>query len=458
MVNELPLQLSNVLSLRSKGLLIAYLQSQDNVGAIGHTKCNEILEFLRNFVFPHEQLFARCHYLHIRAFDAYSNSCLEGTNYAVKYSTNAVRPCMSQAKATKVMVNQDEVRDAIVQKSVCDGLIKKPLYTTSITSKFIRRVAESMFQQQSDEAENYVSYRVQDKKWLVLRSTEREVGGVLPCFSRVRTVTVDKDNCMHCTCGFIERNGIPDRHIIHVARKFGVEFTSFTHHDIDLRFHNSFCKYVATDDPSDMNDEAIAIRKQLLGAREGPLNLPTAPSWKDFSIFSPYGIGHNSVEKFQNVGPSEALRYIQEHGSSTVVLNYSDMDVEKARKVAEHCGTSIGMTQQVFNCVDEEVAVSYPSEEEEAISYPTDNQPTMVSNVQSTYEQFSPLYKEITQIFDGLDESKITEAGHLLQNIVNLGKQYRVALQPQPVGQVVSCVPVNKNASAKHSKQNTFSK
>ncbi|KAG7347422.1 hypothetical protein IV203_016127 [Nitzschia inconspicua] len=59
--------------------------SEDVLKVIGDDTADNIVTFLRSNVFVHEQHFARCFYLDVRGFDAYSKTCLEGTNYDVKY-------------------------------------------------------------------------------------------------------------------------------------------------------------------------------------------------------------------------------------------------------------------------------------------------------------------------------------------------------------------------------------
>jgi len=68
----------------------------------------------------------------------------------------------------------------------------------------------------------------------------------------------------------------------------------------------------------------------------------------------------------------------------------------------------------------------------------------------------NPFYKEITQVFDGMNESQVAEAGRRLQDIINLGKQFRAEVLSQPAGQVVSCVPANRKVASKHKKQSRF--
>jgi hypothetical protein len=379
----------------------------------------------------------------IRGFDAYSNSCLEGTNYAVKYCGNGVKPNMSGAKATKVMVNQDEDKAVRGTKSASDALTKLPLYTKTITSGKLRTVAESMFQQQNEECDNYMSLRLGETTWWVLRSTPRKPDGIIPTFSRIRIVSIDNNNEMHCSCGFIDRNGIPCRHVVHAARKFGIEFKSFTHHDIDLRFHTSYCSFVASKDPALMSEDEQEIRSRLLKARKEELSGPTAPSFQKFSQCRRFVAGTKSEEKFRHFNLSDATDYFMQHGTTTVVVNYGGLHVDQARKAVGHAA---GMTQEA----------SFPTFCEND-TFPTfcEND-TVVLKPITVYERLNPLCKDILRLFDGLSGSNITEAERLLKNIVNLGQRFRAEELPPPTGQVVSCIPVNPQTGYKHKKQKRF--
>jgi hypothetical protein len=92
----------------SKALLLQYVQSKKVIDVIGITDSQTIVTFLRKNVFPHEQHYARCYYLQVRALDAYSNSVIEGTNNAAKHSDHAVKPNMSLAKALSCLTTQDK--------------------------------------------------------------------------------------------------------------------------------------------------------------------------------------------------------------------------------------------------------------------------------------------------------------------------------------------------------------
>jgi hypothetical protein len=320
------------------------------------------------------------------------------------------------------------------------------LYTKTSTSDYLRRVAESILQQQIEQLENYVSLRVNETTWWVIGSAPRKERGVLPSFSRIRTVTVDDNQKMHCSCGFIDRIGIPDRHIAHVATKFGVDWDSFTHHDVDIRFHHSYCRYIATaDDTAPITEEVMSIRDQLLRARAGPFIAPTAPILKDYHCCN-YAIGTNSDDMFNWLSRSEAMLFFEEHGTTTAVLNYSLQDVEFARKAVEVSGQAAGMTQRYFNCEG--------GDEEDFITFPIVDNEYGITKPLTTYELLNPLFKEICQLFDGMGDSKVAEAERVLKSLINLGKEYRAAeLSQQPTGQIISCIPANKKSVTKHRKQ-----
>jgi hypothetical protein len=72
----------------SKAMLLAYVQSPKVSSIIDEYNVKRILTWLHNHVFVHEQLYARCYYLHVPAIDAWTNTPHEGTNRGLKYAEN----------------------------------------------------------------------------------------------------------------------------------------------------------------------------------------------------------------------------------------------------------------------------------------------------------------------------------------------------------------------------------
>ena len=78
---------------------------------------------------------------------------------------------------------------------------------------------------------------------------------------------------MRFSCGFTEQYGIPVHHIVHVTLKYGDTLEAFTHHDVDIRHHNNYCMFVATQCELGMNSEEKAIQKDLIQACQQEIGL-----------------------------------------------------------------------------------------------------------------------------------------------------------------------------------------
>ncbi|KAG7341732.1 SWIM zinc finger domain protein [Nitzschia inconspicua] len=281
----------------------------------------------------HEQHFARCFYVDVRGFDAYSNTCLEGTNYGVKYCENRVLLNMSQAKATKVMINQDEDKFTQNRKRASDAFHKTPLQARTNTSAHVLQTAESMLQQAMVASESYISYRVCERKWWVLYSGHRNLPvRLLPVFARARTVSIDENNRMKCSCCEYERNGIPCKHICHVASKFGTNFESFTHHLVNIRFWTAYSLYAVVLDPSELNEDELNIRNKLVTTRWKSPQTPTAPASMKSMDEGRYSVGSKSEDKFMSMTGEDLFLYFQALMKNKLsILNYNIEHVEKAK-------------------------------------------------------------------------------------------------------------------------------
>jgi hypothetical protein len=388
-----------------------------------------------------------CNYLYVRAFDSYSNTCLEGTNYAVKYSENRVDPSMTSAKSTKVMVDQDNDKAVIIAKAVSDSFYKKRLDSQTESSNNITLAAECQLQKEMKEVENYISHRVDERTWWVLRSTPQvHCKSIIPVFSRVRVVTIDANGKMRCSCGYTHRHGIPDRHIAHIAFKFGKDFHCFGHHDVDLRYLNSYCNFVATDDPSTMDDSKLSLRSQLQLARREICGFPTAPPFLDMAICM-YAVGDNSDDKFKGFTHVQAKDYFQAMmQKGTVVLNYSPHQVQLALKAANFVENAAGLTQETYNCEDS-------AAEDERIDFPDVDESEMASSDNthlSPYEQMKPIFAEVISLMDGANEEMINKMKSIGQGMIHELKQFHPSQLPQPKGRLVSCMPPNQLKQKQH--------
>jgi hypothetical protein len=451
---------------RSKAMLFAFLKSPKTSAVLEHSEVNRILTFLRSNVFPHEHLFARCFFLGIRAFDAWSNTPHEGTNSALKYCENRVRPNMSQAESTKVMTDQDAARAKKKAVAVSDAFHKTQLYSDTPSSQQIQKVAESMLQQELESAESYVSIRIDEKTFWVLRAVTRKVGkSPVPVFERVRVVTIGEDRCLRCSCEYPGHYGIPDRHISHVALHYGVDFQCWSHHDVDLRYHNSYCRLVAMKDPDSMNEDEKVIRANLISCRVQDLPVPLAPRICANDGSCNFAVGDNcddeELRSYDSV--NTRIRKVQE--KSVTVLNYTDSEVSSAiRGLNDGADNAAGFTQESHKCDDGEWPGADNDDDDDdddggvlggAIDFSWDPSGTPEGKTPSTaYAEGAPLCKEILQELDGSSPSTREHGLKLLHDVTLQIKARRASsLGGGPKGGIVSGKVKSKNASSTHKKQ-----
>jgi len=432
---------------------VAFVKSAKVVEVLDIYNSNQILGFARNHVFPHEELYARCHFLRVRAFDAWTNTPHEGTNRGSKYCENRVLPNMSQAQSTKILTEQDEARSELKTRQVADAFHKTQLHASTPTVQHIQKEAESHLQEEMDEAVYYLSIRLDVFTWLVLRGMKRTCSNSpIPVYERVRLVKVDKDGKMSCDCGFYDRNGVPDCHMAHVALYYGIGFVWFSHHDIDLRFHNTFCHFVATRSESSLSDEELAIRSSLLKLRKQDLPIPQAPLLTKFEDCSKFAIGSSCNIVESNSGYEEVSACIQRVREKKVsVLNYTDAEVASALRAFERGGdNAAGFTQSQHNCESSDG-------DDDGIAFPAWDEPTTASTTQGTARRaIDPVIREYQKAIENSTPNSKRQSLEMIQEETNrLNARRRVdmeGLEP-PRGRRVSVKLKARKSKGKHVKQ-----
>lgn len=359
---------------------------------------NEVLDFLRNYVFPHEELYARCYFLHVRAFDAYSNTPHEGTNAGTKYCENRVLPSMSQTESTKKLTQQDNERGERKRKLVSDSFNKTQLHFSDAASQRLQKEANSHLRDEIQAAARYISLCVDGNTWLVLCGIDRKIGNSpIPEYDRVRTVTIDDDNRMMCSCGRENRFGIPDRHMAHVAMEYGRGFTTFDHHSVAIRHHNAYCKFVATKMESEMNVDELAIRSKLLEVRDNNIAGPKLEAVRDFDSCEKYAVGSQcDASKFPSRKEvSDRIMKVKE--KDVVALNYSEDEINRALRVLNGGGNhAAGFSQSQHNCDESDDDSGIAFNDWDASVNPA---PTRGS---SAYAEAQPHLKDFQKAIEGL--------------------------------------------------------
>jgi hypothetical protein len=451
----------------SKALLVRYVQSRTVTDVIGISGSNTLLKFLRSSVFPHEDHFAAQYYHYTFSFHEYSNTCLKGTNNGLKHNADAVLPSMSMAKAGKCMINQDESKSSCRKRKASAEFNTRPLYTDTKTSKHINDVAEDILREQIVLSENYSSVRGSVNEWLVCFTGERKRSEEMPSdvwptptFERMRLVHINKDGGLQCSCGYANRNGIPDRHIIHVAMNYGINFEGFSHHNVHVRFWKAFNKFVAEGDPTQMGSAELRIRQKLQQARFSPTLIISVPGgFPPFEDGAQFSVGKNSGDNFQGMDATSVFEHFQklrENGDVSSVMNYDTEMVNRAvaAMMETSSGHTVGLSQEMYSNADDD------DENEDVLDFDEQNersflawQSTGGSSNNNSHQILYPRLKELASVYENNPE-RLREVAAVLDELIQKGKAENAAMQQKPAGKMVSAVARNMNVKQhKHSKQ-----
>jgi hypothetical protein len=438
---------------RSKALLVAYVQSSSVTSAIGLSGSHIILKYLRTNVFPHEDHFAAHCYNFTRSFGEYSNTCLEGTNNGLKYNSESVLPSMGLAKAGKCMINQDERKASDRKQSSASAFNGIPLYTNTETCRQIQSVAETMICEQQSLADHYASVRISSNQWHVAYSAERKSfcsnSWPRPIFSRVRIATLDNDGGLRCSCGYTERNGVPCRHLMHVAISYGINFKAFSHHQVAVRFWQAYDKFVAVGKPTEMDSHQLGIRNMLWQAGRHQSSCGTSVP----NGIRPYQesrvefmAGKESTEAFRSMNATSAMAYFRTAQIHVRVLNYSATTVNTAVAAME-TDTVGGLTQETYN-PNNDLDFDFEVNNKESLAvWQAANATTMTA-----HEVLAPRFKELASLCERKPE-KIKEAALLFDNFIQSLKAEQ-ASGTTPVGRVISSLaPSNHHIQHAHTRQ-----
>lgn len=440
---------------RSKALLLSFLQSNAVTSILEPYHINEVVVFLRNHVFPVEDLYARCHYLGIGAMDAYSNTPHEGTNSASKYCENRVAPSMSQAESTKKLMEQDESRAKTKQRQVADSFHKTQLHSSDKSSQHLQKEADSHLKQEMGAANRYISIRVSPTTWRVLCGVNRTEGNhAYPTYERVRTVTIDDKQQMKCSCGRTADFGFPDRHMAHVAIEYGLEnnhvVAPFSHHDVAMRHHNSYCQLVAMKEPSELTDKEHRLRSKLLEVHRQKLDAPRMKSVRDYDDCAKFAVGSLCDSTIYSTYNRIRDRIMEVKEKRVSALNYTDSDINIAlKRVNGGMEHAAGFSQSLYNCIDDD--------DNDAINFGWDESHNSTSSIQrSSYAEAMPRANEFVKAMESVHpDVRKWAIGHMDDFLKDIDmKQREKERFTAPVGNVVSGKP--NGVATKPKKQDYF--
>ena len=355
------------------------------------------------------------------------------------------------------MINQDERKANDRKRSSALAFNGTPLYTDSVTCCHLQSVAETMIQEQQLLVDQYASLRISSTKWYVVYSAaERKrspsTESPKPTFARVRIVTLNGAEDLRCSCGYTERNGVPCRHLMHVAVKYGNNFKVFSHHQVAVRFWHAFDKFVAVPESSKMDSLQLGIRNMLWQARcreSGGGTSITGGLQPYHEAAAELVLGKESAEAFTSMNAAAAMVYFHSNMDARV-LNYSP-DVVDTAVGAMEADTVGGLTQEMYNA-DDHGSNSIDFDE---INHASFNAWKAVSErTVMAYQAWAPRLKELASLCEHDTPEEIMEVNSILDEMIQKKKARHGAAGTKPAGQIVSALaPTNHPLHHAHTKQ-----
>jgi hypothetical protein len=239
----------------SKALCVAFLKSKEVGAVLGDEAGKLIIDFIRQYISPHEAKF--CY--HIKHFifhlETHSNTNLEGMFNGIKHGSTPVGPQNSMDKAITVLMDNADIKIKDTMIEMWSKTNSTKLWSDTPTANFVTNLCESMLITVWRKAKDWIPHRAAHYQWLVAHIKETECAdekdhlwewddeddeektienklksqyetvaaakkwGIIPKFQRVYEVTVDlQHGCFKCKCGSQERMGFPCCHIACVVQ------------------------------------------------------------------------------------------------------------------------------------------------------------------------------------------------------------------------------------------------
>jgi hypothetical protein len=287
----------------------------------------------------------------VRHFETTTNSGHEGTNNGIKAGPVCVLPQHGIDKSVKIQVDTDSNKFDLYQRHMASALFGRATWSNSPTVNDVTLPAEFMLKYALEQCESYASWRTSPYKWLVVRSVDRDVHSLIPCFHRVYTVTSHEFNntvCLMCDCNYFECNGMVCTHMVHVKKYYGSN-QNISHHDISVRWWKSYI-YFSMKNESDCSPTERDIKQKLESIRQNDCKGPNFLPKNDDHTFSPfhrvYKCGKNSNAQFKNATESTIDPLFRKASVMDRVINYTRDEVDIALKNTKKT-VPVSMSQEI---------------------------------------------------------------------------------------------------------------
>ena len=242
-------------------MFLKFLYSHEIISVFGTLLANSVSSFVNRHVFNWEKDMLFIHRKNVRHYFEYSNTPLEGENYALKHSGVRTHPQLPLQNSLQIVSQLAEKRFSEITDRVVtlDGKVS----TNSIQSVHnkLTPTSSSELSYLVGATKYFISHRLDGKKWLVTRNRQYDylIKTVVPRFRRVRTVTW-KNGQLFCTCPYTQVNGIPCVHALTVAQNFSPKWVYPSYLDVSVTWWKSYYLYSLPCSQVDEKERYIRMR------------------------------------------------------------------------------------------------------------------------------------------------------------------------------------------------------
>lgn len=361
-------------------------------------------------------------------------------------------PQHSLDRSASILNQNAEMKSRLGDIQSATAVLSQKLWSRLPTAQHLTETGEGLVVEQWNLRQRYISQRVDNHIWRVVAapeppSTPSAVTGLIPLFSRVREVYVSPDGILFCSCHHFERIGIPCRHQMHILCSLLDGYSGITHHDVSVRWWNTFMKYGFSTDPGH-HDINRLYRRLLDHDTKGPslphgmtLPPPVLSEIGDRFLIKP------AAERCRNYEKTT----IQSVVSQTVSASSSRNQVVSADDVPAPYNTQ----QVTFTYGSDEDG----SDNDEILVFPDVGYDNDVADDRSPYSVIVPLAKELASILEGNScAEKLKEYEDLFSNFIVKEKAEVGKARGMAKGRMISSsVQSNKKLKTHGTKHMNFS-
>ena len=344
-------------------------------------------------------------------FDEYTTSNAESEHASLKKKSlgvNANASMTTLAKKTHMNSTQKSNKRSVYQSNDIDTI------NTTTKCQLSQYIVKHCFLKLKDRvnlAKKCISKQVSQKKWIVCYKRNGVIKKdlhlhYLPVFQRLRTVILDNNNFLKCSCKTIQRHGYPCHHLLHVLKCFNTP--EIKKEWIHIRWTKD---YAMKHFQNDTSKKMMNIYKSLYD------NYPPGPYFVGESTNSyPNYYSYNNKTNIHNMFPSTPFYFLSKTTNLEWVNTFKSNNPE-LKQLLQNNDSSFLTTVISLSQQEQEYHNSLESEDKVSIDI-DDYDDTDVTNI--NHPIFTDKYSMFKRAQDlcGNDVEKHKELYNMLSNFV----------------------------------------